>query len=87
MRSVYFLMHLLQMTSYHIAGCLLFTESVRHWLTGSAHGSNAEKSFVFQKPAKLKLGANHISLLGATVGFPVMSSNYLSCSSIFSGNT
>ncbi|KAF3440327.1 hypothetical protein FNV43_RR18611 [Rhamnella rubrinervis] len=37
---------------------------------GSAHGSNVEKSFVFQKPAKLKLGTNHIALLGATVGFP-----------------
>ncbi|KAK9285037.1 hypothetical protein L1049_024221 [Liquidambar formosana] len=37
---------------------------------GSGHGSNVEKSFVFQKPITLKTGINQISLLGMTVGFP-----------------
>ncbi|KAA8546108.1 hypothetical protein F0562_020441 [Nyssa sinensis] len=37
---------------------------------GSGHGSNIEKSFVFQKPIKLKTGINHITLLGMTVGLP-----------------
>ncbi|KAK8964895.1 Beta-galactosidase 11 [Platanthera guangdongensis] len=37
---------------------------------GNAHGSKIEKSFVFQKPMKLKAGANHITILGMTVGFP-----------------
>ncbi|XP_057500684.1 beta-galactosidase 13-like [Actinidia eriantha] len=37
---------------------------------GFGHGSNIEKSFVFQKPINLKPGVNHISLLGMTVGFP-----------------
>ncbi|KAM5550059.1 beta-galactosidase 13 [Rosa sericea] len=37
---------------------------------GSQHGSHAEKGFVFEAPAKMKLGANHISLLCMTVGLP-----------------
>ncbi|XP_057962376.1 beta-galactosidase 13-like [Malania oleifera] len=37
---------------------------------GTEHGNNIEKSFVFRKPIPLKPGINHISLLGATVGFP-----------------
>ncbi|KAI4325420.1 hypothetical protein MLD38_030823 [Melastoma candidum] len=37
---------------------------------GSAHGNNVEKSFVFQNAVNLTLGMNHISLLGATVGYP-----------------
>ncbi|KAF5735934.1 beta-galactosidase 13-like [Tripterygium wilfordii] len=39
---------------------------------GSGHGSNIDKSFVFQKLITLKVGTNHISLLGATVGLAVM---------------
>lgn len=41
------------------------------FLSGFGHGSNIEKSFVFQKPINLKPGVNHISLLGMTVGLPV----------------
>uniref|UniRef100_A0A5B7B076 Beta-galactosidase n=1 Tax=Davidia involucrata TaxID=16924 RepID=A0A5B7B076_DAVIN len=37
---------------------------------GFGHGSNIEKSFVFQKPINLKPGVNHISLLGMTIGLP-----------------
>ncbi|WOL17238.1 beta-galactosidase 11-like [Canna indica] len=37
---------------------------------GFAHGSNIEKSFVFQSPCHLKGGANHIAILGSTVGLP-----------------
>ncbi|KAL5752456.1 hypothetical protein ACOSQ2_022963 [Xanthoceras sorbifolium] len=36
----------------------------------SGHGTNIEKSFVFQKPIPLKIGINSISLLGETVGLP-----------------
>ncbi|KAK6282884.1 hypothetical protein POUND7_016709 [Theobroma cacao] len=37
---------------------------------GFAHGSKVEKSFVFQKPVKLKAGVNQITLLGTLVGLP-----------------
>lgn len=43
-------------------------------LSGSAHGSHEEKSFVFQSAVVLKAGTNHISVLGMTVGLPVRSS-------------
>lgn len=39
--------------------------------SGSQHGSHAEKGFVFEGPAKMKIGTNHISLLCMTVGLPV----------------
>lgn len=39
--------------------------------SGSQHGSHAEKGFVFEGPAKMKLGTNHISLLCMAVGLPV----------------
>ncbi|KAI8533177.1 hypothetical protein RHMOL_Rhmol11G0276800 [Rhododendron molle] len=42
---------------------------------GFGHGSNIEKSFVFQKPINLKPGVNHISLLGMTVGLPNSGAN------------
>lgn len=52
---------------------------------GSGHGSNIEKSFVLQKPIELKPGLNNISLLGATVGFPViMQSNPSTILELFS---
>lgn len=41
------------------------------YLTGTRHGSNVEKSFVFNKPITLKAGLNQIAPLGATVGLPV----------------
>ncbi|XP_047310632.1 beta-galactosidase 13-like [Impatiens glandulifera] len=37
---------------------------------GFGHGSNVEKSFVFNKPINLKPGKNHISLLASTTGLP-----------------
>ncbi|CAA6655989.1 unnamed protein product [Spirodela intermedia] len=37
---------------------------------GSGHGTNIDKSFSLSKPAHLKAGTNHISLLGMTVGLP-----------------
>ncbi|XP_078448276.1 beta-galactosidase 11-like [Wolffia australiana] len=37
---------------------------------GSAHGTHIDKSFSFSKPANLKAGTNHISLLGMTIGLP-----------------
>ncbi|PKA46168.1 Beta-galactosidase 11 [Apostasia shenzhenica] len=37
---------------------------------GTAHGSKIEKSFVFQKPMKLKAGTNHITILAMTIGLP-----------------
>ncbi|KAI8025515.1 Beta-galactosidase 13 [Camellia lanceoleosa] len=42
---------------------------------GFGHGSNIEKNFVFTKSVVLKPGFNHISLLGATVGFPNSGAN------------
>ncbi|OVA19595.1 D-galactoside/L-rhamnose binding SUEL lectin domain [Macleaya cordata] len=39
---------------------------------GSGHGNNIDKSFSFRKPINLKPGTNDISLLGMTVGLPVM---------------
>ncbi|KAE9447372.1 hypothetical protein C3L33_20719, partial [Rhododendron williamsianum] len=42
---------------------------------GFGHGSNIEKSFVFQKPINLKPGVNHISLLSMTVGLPNSGAN------------
>ncbi|XP_021900379.1 beta-galactosidase 13-like [Carica papaya] len=37
---------------------------------GNAHGSHEEKSFVFQKPIKLHVGVNDITILGMLTGFP-----------------
>ncbi|MED6208636.1 hypothetical protein PIB30_047173 [Stylosanthes scabra] len=37
---------------------------------GSGHGNLARKNFDFKNPVSLKPGINHISILGATVGFP-----------------
>ncbi|CAA6663225.1 unnamed protein product [Spirodela intermedia] len=37
---------------------------------GSGHGTKIDKSFSFAKPATLKPGTNHISILGMTVGLP-----------------
>ncbi|XP_072972275.1 beta-galactosidase 11-like [Typha angustifolia] len=37
---------------------------------GTGHGTNIDKSFVFQKPMDLQAGTNNISLLGLTVGLP-----------------
>ncbi|XLU47975.1 hypothetical protein S245_042789, partial [Arachis hypogaea] len=37
---------------------------------GSGHGSHEEKAFEFQKPVKFRIGTNHISILGSTVGLP-----------------
>ncbi|KAK6946146.1 hypothetical protein RJ641_013690, partial [Dillenia turbinata] len=37
---------------------------------GSDHGSHADKIFVLKKPIKLKIGVNHIALLGNLVGLP-----------------
>ncbi|KAJ4714153.1 Beta-galactosidase [Melia azedarach] len=37
---------------------------------GTGHGTNIEKSFVFQKPITLNPGINQISLLSATIGLP-----------------
>lgn len=53
---------------------VIFNFSQVHFncFTGSGHGSNIEKSFVLQKAIELKPGLNNISLLGATVGFPVI---------------
>lgn len=35
------------------------------------HGNKVEKAFVFQRPVKLRQGANHIAILGMIVGLPV----------------
>lgn len=57
---------------------------------GSANGNNIAKSFNFKKEISLKLGDNFISILGATVGFPVMISKlilyYFISQSIFSSS-
>jgi len=37
---------------------------------GSGHGSHIEKSFTYRSAVNLKMGTNHIALLGMTVGFP-----------------
>lgn len=37
---------------------------------GFAHGNHIEKAFTFRKPVPLKVGPNHITLLGMSVGFP-----------------
>ncbi|KAM0938734.1 putative beta-galactosidase [Dioscorea sansibarensis] len=34
------------------------------------HGNKVEKAFVFQRPVKLRPGANHIAILGMIVGLP-----------------
>lgn len=39
--------------------------------SGSAHGSQIEKSFVLQTTMKLKPGVNLITLLGSLIGLPV----------------
>ncbi|XP_039138948.1 beta-galactosidase 11-like [Dioscorea cayenensis subsp. rotundata] len=37
---------------------------------GMGHGNKVEKAFVFQRPVKLRQGANHIAILGMIVGLP-----------------
>lgn len=39
---------------------------------GTGHGTKVEGLFQFSKPMDLKPGTNHISILGVTVGLPVM---------------
>lgn len=48
----------------------LLTEQVDN-ISGTAHGSHVEKSFVFQKGINLKPGTNHITFLAMTIGLPV----------------
>lgn len=40
--------------------------------SGSAHGSNVEKNFVFRKPVRFVAGTNNITLLCMTTGLPVI---------------
>lgn len=69
---------------FYLCVCLISQICNVCFYIGSGNGNNIEKSLIFKKPVSLRPGVNNISILGATVGFPVIISKLLIYSFIIS---